>query len=136
MIILNESVWVIMSKDRSLVLKGDGTDRELVPVNTKNDVRLITYKSESIAKSAMKRTTFSGMDQIKEYKNAPESHYYHITDPDDYMKQIINPEYISHDKYLEAVEITLTAEIIKKAPVTVETSNKIIKMHGCSAYNG
>jgi hypothetical protein len=136
MIILNESVWVVMSKDRSLVLKGDGIDRELVPVNTKNDVRLITYKSESIAKSAMKRTTFSGMDQIKEYKNAPESHYYHIADPYDYMKQIINPEYIPHDKYLEAVEITLTAEIIKKAPVTVETSNKIIKMHGCSAYNG
>lgn len=69
MIISNKEVWVIMSKDRSLIAKGNVRDRRLIPASDVHDnKRLLTYMTEGKAVSAMEVSGFYGQDLIDGYK--------------------------------------------------------------------
>ena len=82
MIISNKTVWLIMSKDRSLVAKGTPRNRELVRVDDPKDTkRYLTYSSKAKAESGFKVSGFYGQHQLKGYEQGH-----------------------SLDKYLEAVE--------------------------------
>lgn len=69
MIISNKEVWVIMSKDRSLIAKGNVRDRRLIPASDVHDnKRLLTYMTKGKAASAMKVSGFYGQGLIDGYK--------------------------------------------------------------------
>ena len=113
MIITKRNAWIIMSKDRKLVVRGDGNWRELFRIGTNEDRRLITFDTKSRAKSALNRTSFSGMDRIKEYNDADKiTHYADINDPNDFKKYIPNPDYIPNSEYLEVVEVSMEVNTV------------------------
>ena len=65
MIISDITVWVIMSKDRTLIAKGNVRDRHLVPVDDVHDTRrILTYSSKGRATGAFKSSVFWGMNLI------------------------------------------------------------------------
>ena len=52
--LMNDKVWVIMSRDRKVIAKGTGKDKELVSVDDKSCRRkILTYTSERSAKQGM-----------------------------------------------------------------------------------
>jgi hypothetical protein len=66
MIIKNENVWVIMSKDRKLIAKGVPRDRSLELVDDlKDKKRILTYASKGKAESAFKISGFYGQNKIE-----------------------------------------------------------------------
>lgn len=71
MIISNKKVWVIMSKDRKLIAKGNVRDRNLVPVDSDSGERLLTYTTKGRAEGAFKTHGFWGMDQIEGFRETP-----------------------------------------------------------------
>jgi hypothetical protein len=90
-IISDKRMWVIMSKDRTLIAKGT-TFRHLVPVNNVRDQkRLLTYRSKSTAENAFtKFDWFYDKDLIPDYDNSKP-----LSD------------------YLEAVEVSFKVEIVQ-----------------------
>jgi len=70
MIISNDDVWVIMSKDRGLIAKGNVRDRHLVPAaDVHNKKRILTYTTKGKAESAMTVSGFYGQELIDGYKS-------------------------------------------------------------------
>lgn len=68
MIISSKKVWVIMSKDRTLIAKGNVRDRYLVPVSDEHDIkRILTYSTKGRAVGAFKTSGFYRMDLIRGY---------------------------------------------------------------------
>lgn len=64
-VISDKRVWVIMSKDRTLIAKGTVRNRELVRVNDLNDKkRYLTYNTKGRAESAFRVSGFYGQDLI------------------------------------------------------------------------
>ena len=65
--IIEKEVWVIMSKDRSVIAKGVPRDRWLCQVNnTKDNKRILTYNSKIKAELAYKDSWFfidAGVDE-------------------------------------------------------------------------
>lgn len=56
---LKYEVWVIMSKDRSIIAKGTPRNRYLCKINESNK-RILTYQSKAKAESAFKNNGFYG----------------------------------------------------------------------------
>lgn len=50
--------------------------------------------------------------RLKVSEKPPETRYEYISDPNDRMKTIKNPNYIPHSEYLEAVEVTMKVETV------------------------
>ena len=62
-------VWVIMSKDRTIIARGTPRNRCLVLVNDpKNKQRLITYTSEAKAIAGFRDSGFYNMGLLPGYK--------------------------------------------------------------------
>lgn len=73
MIISSKKVWVIMSKDRTLIAKGNVRDQYLVPVSDEHDIkRILTYSTKGRAVAAFKTSGFYQMDLIRGYHNHDE----------------------------------------------------------------
>lgn len=86
MMISDITVWVIMSKDRTLIAKGNVRDRHLVPVDDELDKkRILTYTTKGKAAAAFKVSGFCGMELLPGF---------------DYNYQGVNLT-----KYLEPVEV-------------------------------
>lgn len=117
MIITKRHLWIIVSKDHKLVVRGNGNVRELVPIGSNEEMRLITFDTKSRATSALSRTSFSGMDLIKEYRESDDATHYRWThDPNNFEQSISNPDYIPNSEYLEAVEVLMEV-------TTIDTQN-------------
>jgi len=83
-------MWVIMSKDRTLIAKGTPRNRCLVRVvDEKDQKRLLTYNSKGRAESAFKISGFYGEQNLPNYE---------------YSKPL--------SEYLEAVEVSFKVEIL------------------------
>jgi hypothetical protein len=69
--IIEEEVWVVMSKDRHYIAKGVPRDRWLIPVEKKNDKkRVLTYSSKGRAEASYRsdgyfQVPFEGYDRSK-----------------------------------------------------------------------
>lgn len=62
------TVWVIMSKDRKLIAKGNVRDRHLVPVDDSEDKkRILTYSTKGKATAAFKTSGFYGQHLLDGY---------------------------------------------------------------------
>lgn len=62
--ILNTTVWVIMDKGRTCIVKGTPRDREIVRLNEKDKKRFLTYSSKAKAIAAFKNCRYYGMGYI------------------------------------------------------------------------
>lgn len=111
MLISNKKVWVIMTKDRKLIVKGP--DLSLIPVDSTDGKRLTTYTTKGAATSSLKRSYFYGVDEIEGFRDTPETKYEYLPDPNDKMKDIKNPNYIQHSEFLEAVEVSMHVETVE-----------------------
>lgn len=68
--IFKETCWIIMSKDRKLIAKGNPRDRHLIPVDSNDQKRILTYSSEGRAKAALSGANgFYGENLIEGYKS-------------------------------------------------------------------
>lgn len=66
--ITNKKVWLIMSKDRTLVAKGTPRNRELVRTDDVKDTkRYLTYSSKAKAEAGYKVSGFYGMHQLNDF---------------------------------------------------------------------
>lgn len=64
-----KEVWVIMSKDRTIIAKGIPRNRSLEYVNDeKGTKRILTYSSKQKAESGFKHNGFFGMEKIEGFK--------------------------------------------------------------------
>ena len=69
MIISNKTVWVIMSKDRLLIAKGNVRNRSLIPTDDdSNKERILTYSTKGKATAAFKVSGFYNEFLIKGYE--------------------------------------------------------------------
>lgn len=94
-----ETVWLIMSKDREFVAKGTPRNRELVRMDDENDKkRFLTYSSKGKAEAGFKSSGFYGQVNLTVDK----------ADKDLWWsdgKRL-------REKYLEAVECKLRIELV------------------------
>ena len=85
-----ETLWIIMSKDRKFIAKGTPRNREIVRMDDKKDKkRLLSYSTKGRAESGFKNNGFYGAHQLN---------------PDPEV-----PVFLADlPKYLEAVEVKMT----------------------------
>lgn len=67
MIIEESTVWLIMSKDRTVVAKGTPRNRELCKVEGKDKKRYLTYSSKKRAEAGFRGSGFFGTGLLKGY---------------------------------------------------------------------
>lgn len=97
MLVNSSTVWIIMSKDRSLIAKGNVRDRQLIPTSDTNDIqRILTYTTKGRAEAAWKTSGFYNMELIDGYDSS----------------KLLG-------EYLDAVEVNLQM-------VTVETDHTLV----------
>jgi hypothetical protein len=66
MVIVEEEVWIIVSKDRKTIAKGVPRNRYLCDIDDKKDKkRILTYKSKCRAESAFKDCWFYSSKKYK-----------------------------------------------------------------------
>lgn len=61
-----ETVWIIMSKDRTLIAKGVPRNRYLVKVDAKDKKRILTYTSKKMTENGYLNNWFYGASNINE----------------------------------------------------------------------
>ena len=68
MIIEKTKVWLIMTKDKKLVAKGEVRRRELIKTSVIDKKRYLTYSSKAKAEAGFKNNGFFGQEQIEGYE--------------------------------------------------------------------
>ena len=68
--LIEENVWIIVSKDRKLIAKGVPRNRSLISLEDKsNKERILTYQSKKKAELAFNNHGFYGMNQLGPVEN-------------------------------------------------------------------
>ena len=65
--LVEESIFMVISKDRQMIAQGTTTKREICMVNETNNNRYLTYKSAKMCLSAATRSGYFLSDATKEY---------------------------------------------------------------------
>jgi hypothetical protein len=68
MIVIEETKWMIISKDRRFIAKGVPRNRWLVPIDKKTNDRILLYSTEKRAKDAFVNNWFFTTDESKHLK--------------------------------------------------------------------
>lgn len=63
--IIDQTHWIIMSKDRKYIAVGTPRNREIILLEKYNGKRVLTYKSKGMAESAFKNHGFYGVRGVE-----------------------------------------------------------------------
>jgi hypothetical protein len=66
--VIEETKWIIISKDRRFIAKGVPRNRWLVPIDEKTNDRILLYSTEKKAKDAFMSNWFFTTDESKHLK--------------------------------------------------------------------